>query len=450
MAIDVAQWLLGLGLEQYTSAFADNDIDSSILPELTADDLTALGITSVGHRRRLLSAIAALGTVPQPQTVSASPSTATDAERRQLTVMFCDLVDSTPLSLRLDPEELRQVFSSYHRCIAEVVRRYSGFIAKYMGDGVLIYFGFPIAHEDDAERAVRAGLEITTAVSRLEAAGMQLGSRVGIATGLVVVGDLDSGDVNAVLGDTPNLAARLQAEAPPNGVVIAPATRRLTGAWFRYRELGPRSLKGIPEPVTLTQVLGKKAAESRFAAVRSRLLTPFVGREQELALLTERWETTTRAEGQVVLLSGEPGIGKSRLSEMLRERVKGAGSWIRYQCSPYYTDTALHPIIAQLTAAAGIEPDDLPDIKLDKLERVILPSAIERGIAFPLLADLLSIPVGDRYPPLRIGPELRKVRTLQLLSEQLVLLAAHAPVLAQVEDAHWIDPTTRELVESLI
>jgi len=353
--LDIAEWLRGLGLGQYAPAFAQNAVNWDVLTGLTADDLKEIGVAAVGDRRRLLQAIAKL---PSAATAipEATPTAPASVERRQLTVMFCDLVDSTALSVRLDPEELRNIISAYHRCVIEIARRYAGFMAKYMGDGVLIYFGFPAAHEDDAERAVRAGLEIAAGVSRLDAAGMQLCARVGIATGLVVVGDLDSGDVNAVLGETPNLAARLQAEAPRSGVVIAPATRRLTGSWFRYRELGCRRLKGIPEPVTLTQVMGEEVAESRFAAVRSTVLTPFVGREQELALLTERWRTASGGEGQVVLLSGEPGIGKSRVSEMLREHVKGAGIHIRYQCSPYYTDTALHPIIAQQPGSSRTSP----------------------------------------------------------------------------------------------
>jgi class 3 adenylate cyclase/tetratricopeptide (TPR) repeat protein len=452
--MNVAEWLRGLGLEEYGPAFHDHDIDGEVLRRLTGEDLRELGVASVGHRRRLLDAIAALRDVqPAPAApLAAVPAVgaAGIAERRQLTVMFSDLIDSTMLASRLDPEEMGEVIGAYHRCVAEVVRRFDGFLAKYLGDGVLAYFGYPAAHEDDAERAVRAGLEVTRSVAALRGVGSPLNARVGIATGLVVVGEIGGGETNAVVGETPNLAARLQAEAPPGGVVIAPATRRLTGAWFRYHNLGARPLKGIDEPLPLTQVLDEQPAESRFAATRAALLTPFVGRDQEIGLLLDRWRLASDGEGQVVLLSGEAGIGKSRISEILRERVAEVGTRIRYQCSPYYTDTALFPAITQLRAAARIEPDDPPAAKLDKLEGVISPASIERDVAIPLLADLLAIPTGDRYPTLTMGPELRKVRTSQVLAEQLFTLAQQRPVLVLLEDAHWIDPTTRELFDSAI
>jgi class 3 adenylate cyclase len=248
--------------------------------------------------------------------------------------MFSNLADSTVLASRLDPEEMGEVIGAYHRCVAGAVSRFDGFLAKYLGDGVLAYFGFPTAHEDDAERAIRAGLEITRTVAALSGGGAALSARVGIATGLVVVGEISGGEPNAVVGETPNLAARLQAEAPPGGVVIAPATRRLTGDWFRYHDLGARPLKGIDEPLPLTQVLDEQPAESRFAATRAALLTPFIGREQEIGLLLDRWRLASEGEGQVVVLSGEAGIGKSRISEILRDRVADAGIRIRHQCSP--------------------------------------------------------------------------------------------------------------------
>jgi len=452
--MDVAEWLRGLGLEQYAPAFRDNDVDGEVLRRLTGDDLRELGVASVGHRRRLLDAIAALGDAQPASEASPLPApgrgAAGDAERRHLTVMFSDLADSTILASRIDPEELSEVIAAYHRCVAEVIGRFGGFLAKYLGDGVLAYFGFPVAHEDDAERAVRGGLEITRAVTGLAGGGTPLSARVGVATGLVVVGEIGSGEANAVVGETPNLAARLQAEAPLGGVVIAPATRRLTGDWFRYRDLGMRPLKGIAEPISLTQVLDERIEESRFAASRGALLTPFVGREQEIALLLDRWRLASEGEGQVVVLSGEAGIGKSRICEMLRERVADAGIRIRYQCSPYYTDTALYPVIAHLTAAARIEPAEPPERKVGKLERLIMPAAIGPEVALPLLAELLAISPGDRYPALTMGPELRKVRTLQVLTEQLFALARRGPVLVLLEDAHWIDPTTRDWLDSVI
>jgi class 3 adenylate cyclase/tetratricopeptide (TPR) repeat protein len=452
--MDVAGWLRGLGLEEYGSAFRDHDIDGEVLPRLTGEDLRELGVASVGHRRRLLDAIAELRDVQPAPAAPLAPVPALGAagiaERRQLTVMFSDLVDSTMLASRLDPEEMGEVVGAYHRCVAEVVRRFDGFLAKYLGDGVLAYFGYPAAHEDDAERAVRAGLEVTRRVAALRGAGSPLNARVGIATGLVVVGEISGGEANAVVGETPNLAARLQAEAPPGVVVIAPATRRLTGNWFRYHDLGARPLKGFAEPVMLTQVLGERPAESRFAAIRAATLTPFVGLEQEISLLLDRWRLASEGEGQVVVLSGEAGIGKSRISETLQDRIADAGARIRYQCSPYYTDTALYPVATQLRAAARIEPDDPSATKLDKLERVISPATIGPEVALPLLADLLAIPADDRYPALAIWPELRKMRTLQVLAEQLFALARQRSVLVLLEDAHWLDPTTREWLESVI
>ena len=452
--MDVAEWLRGLGLEQYAPAFRDNDIDGEVLRRLAGDDLRDLGVISVGHRRRLLDAIAALSDPrPAPEASLATVQTTEvigAAERRQLTVLFSDLVDSTMLASRLDPEEVGEVIGAYHRCVADVIGRFDGFLAKYLGDGVLAYFGYPTAHEDDAERAIRAGLELSRRVAALCGGGAPLNARVGIATGLVVVGQISGGEANAVVGETPNLAARLQAEAPPGSVVISPATRRLAGDWFRYRELGARRFKGIAEPMPLSQVLDEQPAESRFAATRAALLTPFVGREQEVGLLLDRWRLASEGEGQFVVLSGEAGIGKSRISEIMRERVSDAGTRIRYQCSPYYTDTALYPIVAQLRAAARIEQDDPPATKLDKLERLVVPSQVEADATVPLLADLLAIPPADRYPVLAMGPELRKVRTLRALADQLFSLARRGPVLVLLEDAHWIDPTTRELIDGLV
>src|SRR6516164_2818895 len=452
--MDVAEWLRGLGLEQYAPGFRDNDIDGEVLRRLTGEDLRELGIASVGHRRRLLDAIAALSdTQPAPEaSLAPAPAlgTAREAERRQLTVLFSDLVDSTLLASRLDPEEYGAVIGAYHRCVAETVGRFDRFLAKDLGDGVLAYFGFPAAHEDDAERAVRAGLELTRAVAALDGRGTQLGARVGITTGLVVVGEIGGREPGTVVGETPNLAARLQAEAPLGGVVIAPATRRLAGDWFRYRDLGTHQLKGVTEPVPVTQVLGERSAESRFAAIRAALLTPFVGREQEIELLLDRWYLAGEGEGQVVVLSGEAGICKSRIAEIVRERVAGAGIRIRWQCSPYHTDTALHPVIAQLTAAARIEIDDPSATKLEKLERLVVPSGSGSEDVVPLLADLLGIRIGDRYPPLTMAPETRRARTLRALAAQLFALSQRRRVLFLVEDAHWLDPTTRELLDSVI
>ena len=324
--MDVAAWLQRLGLERYVPAFRDNDVDAEVLLRLTAEDLRELGVASIGHRRRLLDAIAPLTeVVPRPTTMPAPTVTAAapdapspaDAERRQLTVMFCDLVGSTALSARLDPEDLRTVIGAYHRRCAAVIESAGGFVAKYMGDGVLAYFGYPRADEHDAERAVRAGLALVDAVAGLDtAAGMPLQVRVGIATGLVVVGDLigqGEAQERGVVGETPNIAARLQALAEPGAVVIAPSTRRLTGGLFEYVDLGAVEFRGLGAPVMAARVLRGSAAESRFEALHGHDLTPLVGRDEELALLQRRWQQAKAGEGRVVVLIGEPGIGKSRL-----------------------------------------------------------------------------------------------------------------------------------------
>ena len=352
--MEIAGWLRQLGLGQYEPAFRENDIDFDVLRSLTADDLRDLGIASIGHRRRLLDAIKAL-----PDTEPASPTDAvpTGAERRQLTVMFCDLAGSTALSSRLDPEDLREVIGAYHKVVAEVVAGFDGYVAKYMGDGVLVYFGYPRAHEDDAERAVRAGLALVERIGRLENGADVLASRIGIATGLVVVGDLiGTGDAQerGVVGETPNLAARLQAMAPENGVIIAEVTRRLLGGLFEYRDLGTAEVKGLDAPVAVWQVLRPSTVESRFEALRSASLSPLIGRDAEMELLSRRWERAKEGEGQIVLISGEPGIGKSRLTAALQERLAGEPHVrLRYFCSPYHRDSALFPFISQLEAAGG-------------------------------------------------------------------------------------------------
>src|SRR6516164_4670136 len=358
--MDVGGWLRRLGLEQYEAAFRENKIDDTVLPSLTAEDLKDLGIGFVGHRRKLLAAIASLGAAPPAATVmekSRDGPTPLDAERRQLTVMFCDLVGSTELSSRLDPEDLREVIAAYHRTVADVVRSFDGFVSRYMGDGLLVYFGYPQAHEDDAERAVRAGLGAIVAVRRLDVKSVKLRARVGIATGLVVVGDLigeGSAQEQSVVGETPNLAARLQSLTEPDTVVLAGGTRRLVGDLFEYRDLGPLEVKGIVAPVIACQVLRPSLVESRFEALRGSALTPLVGREEEIDLLLRRWTGAKAEDGQVVLISGEPGIGKSRITEELEGRLHAEPHIrLRYFCSPYYEDSALYPFVDQLGRAAG-------------------------------------------------------------------------------------------------
>ena len=364
----VADWLEKLGLGQYAQRFAENDISFIILTDLTDQDLEKIGVASLGHRRLLLRATAELKlvdktTLAPDAAVSAPPAAAKmdTAERRQVTVMFSDLVGSTALSARMDPEDLREVISAYQKCVAETVGRFGGFVAKYMGDGVLVYFGYPQAHEDDAERAVRAGLELVAAVgARKTPPPLQV--RLGIATGLVVVGDLigsGASQEQAIVGETPNLAARLQGVAEPNRVVIAESTRKLLGNLFELEDLGARDLKGVAGPVRAWAALRQASVEGRFEAFHASGLTELVGREEELDLLLRRWSKAKTGEGQVVLLSGEAGIGKSRLTAALLERLANeAHTRIRSFCSPQHTDSAFYPIIGQMERAAGLTRED--------------------------------------------------------------------------------------------
>ena len=454
--MDIAAWLQGLGLERYAPAFRGHEIDWDALSKLSADDLRDLGMVLGGHRRRLLEAIAALDAKAVATSATAAarytPARA-EAERRQLTVMFCDLVGSTELSARLDPEDLREVIAAYHRAVADVVRGLDGFVAKYMGDGVLVYFGYPNAHEDDAERAVRAGLACIDAVRRLDVKVVKLQARVGVATGLVVVGDLigeGSAQEQSVVGETPNLAARLQALAEPETVVIAAGTRRLLGDLFEYRDLGTIEIKGIVGPVPAWQVLRPSAVASRFEALRGSVLSSLVGRGEEIDLLLRRWARAKADDGQVVLVSGEPGIGKSRIAAEVEQRLHAEPRLcLRYFCSPYHRDSALYPIIDQLGRAAGFARDDPPAARLEKLEALFARAAPpDEDVA--LIADLLSLPASDRHPMPNLSPQRKKDRTLEALIRQLEGLARQQPIVMVFEDAHWIDPTSRELLDLTI
>ena len=442
----IADWLKMLGMSEYAQRFADNRIDFSVLRDLTDQDLKDLGIV-LGDRRKMLRAIGELDAAsPAAPATPTKPVSQDAAERRQVTVMFSDLVGSTALSARMDPEDLREVISAYQKCVAETVRRFGGFVAKYMGDGVLIYFGYPQAHEDDAERAVRAGLELIAAVAGLKTRA-SLQTRVGIATGLVVVGDLiGSGEAQerGIVGETPNLAARLQGVAEPNTVVIAEATLKLLGNLFELQDLGAKDLKGIAAPVRAWAALRASSAEGRFEALHATGLTALVGREEELELLLRRWSRAKSGEGQVVLLSGEAGIGKSRLTAALLERLAGEPhTRLRYFCSPQHTDSAFYPIIGQMERAAGLAHDDTAQAKLDKLDAVLAQTATSAQDA-ALFAEMLSLPNDGRYPALELTPEQRRQRTLEALTAQLAGLARQQPVLMIVEDAHWIDPTSLE------
>jgi class 3 adenylate cyclase/predicted ATPase len=454
--VKIAAWLSGLGLERYVEAFEGNDIDAAVLRTLNADDLRELGVASLGHRKKLLDAIAALRAPAGVPTATAAAPTARAAERRQLTVLFCDLVGSTALASRLDPEDLREVITAYHGCVTEIVAGLDGFVAKYMGDGVLVYFGYPHAHEDDAERAVRAGLRLVDAVGELRTAA-PLHVRIGIATGLVVVGDLigaGAAQEQVVVGETPNLAARLQTLAEPDTVVIAQSTQRLTGGLFEYEDLGAVEAKGFPKPVRAWRVLREGAAESRFEALHGGgASTPLVGREEEIDLLLRRWQQAKEEnEGRVVLLSGEAGIGKSRITRAIQERLAAeAHTRLLYFCSPHHEASALHPFISQLERAAGFEREDVADLKLDKLERLLARSSRDIPRDAALLATLLSIPSGGRYAPRPdLSPQKRKEETLAAWLAQLEGLAASLPVLMILEDAHWIDATSLELLDRMV
>lgn len=457
---DVNSWLHSLGLGEYAPAFAEHGIESDLLPELTDADLQTLGVAALGHRKRLLKAVAALNgaaapgsavapsvaPAPAPTPAAASVSPTPLAERRQLTVMFCDLVGSTALSGRLDPEDLRQLMRRYGEAVSAAVAPFGGQVARFLGDGVLVYFGYPRAHEDDAARAVRAGLRAIAVVDALQP-DTRLQVRIGIATGLVVVGEIAAGTPAAeqtASGETPNLAARLQALAEPGQIVLSEYTRRLLGASFELDSLGPVELKGFALPITAWRVRAERALGTRFEAQHEHALTPFIGRDAELALLLERWALAREGEAQVVLLIGEAGIGKSRIAQSLRTRLAGdAIATVLLQCSPYFTSSALYPVVQHLERTCGMQRTDSPAQRAARLQ------ALTAGLGdTPLgcLLRLMGLPDGGRALPGGASPQEEKLQTLQALLESLQRLAHQQPVLFLVEDAHWIDPTTEELI----
>ena len=450
----IAEWLASIGLGEYAQRFATNAIDLSVVRDLTEQDLKDLGVL-LGHRRKLLRAIAELdGAALAPAVTATEPVPPDEAERRHLTVMFCDLVGSTALSARLDPEDMWRVIASYHACIGEVIGRYQGMIARYMGDGVLAYFGYPRAQEDDAEQAVRAALVLIDAVANLwKNADAALQVRIGIATGTVVVSELlidETPAEQSVVGETPNLAARLQTMAEPGTVLICPSTRRLTGGHFEYRDLGPLTLKGWAEPVPVWQVLGTSGVESRFEAMHKTTLPPLFGRDEEIELLLRRWQHAAQEEGRVVVLSGEPGIGKSHIALGLDERLQGEPHiTLRYFCSAHHTNSALFPFISQLERAAWFERSDPPSEKLSKLG-VLAAQFTADPEHVAVLANLLALPADDRDRLQELSPQKRKEKTLAALLAQLDGLAAQQPVFIIFEDIHWIDPTSLELLAAMV
>jgi class 3 adenylate cyclase/tetratricopeptide (TPR) repeat protein len=454
--MDIGGWLRSLGLGKYEPVFIANAIDIDVVSALTESDLEKLGIV-LGDRKRLLAAIGAMvAGSPAPLAAQAGGQDTKRgrafAERRHLTVMICDLVGSTALSAQLDPEDMGSIFDAYHAACARIILSYDGFLSEFRGDGIIAYFGYPRAHEDDAERTVRAGLDIVAAIAGLETrAGEPLAVRIGIATGLVVVGDLGGEGMaweHAIVGDAPNLAARLQALVEPGTVVIAGSTRRLVGDHFRLRNLGRHAVKGMSHPVEAWTVEGFSGSKGRFETMHPLALADLIGRDDEIEILRECQTIAWNGEAQIVLISGEAGIGKSRIAAALAEKIADEPhTLLHYQCSPYYIDSALLPIIEQLERAARFEAGDTADQRLDKLEALLAMSTSQVRDVAPLFAALLSIPSGDRYPPLALSPVQQRRRTHAALLDQLENLARKQPILIVFEDVHWADATSMELID---
>ncbi|MBD3662596.1 ATP-binding protein [Sulfitobacter aestuariivivens] len=458
---DIQSWLAELGLEKYAPAFAEAEIDSEVLADLVEDDLRELGLP-IGPRRKIWAAIQRLGDPPAspggaakdnaPQEVvadTAAPSS--DAERRHLTVMFVDLVGSTEMATRLDAEDMRNVITGYQNTVAGVVSRYEGFVAKFMGDGVMCYFGWPRADEDDAERAVRAGLAIIDSVRATKAPdGSALATRIGVATGVVIVGDLiGSGATQeaAVVGETPNLAARLQGVAGPNQLVLPSETRRLLGSTYKLTSIGEQELKGMSTPLEAFVVVGETSVESRFAARQSGALTPIVGRDREIELMLERWALAKSGQGQMVIVSGEAGIGKSRITRAVIDEVgKDDHTRITYQCSPYHADSAFYPVVQQIAFASGFTSADGLDTRLDKLEALLG----QDSEMLKLITPMVGLDGTARYGALDLTPAQQRAHTMQSLAKLLVQQSRDKPVLLVYEDLHWIDPTSLELLDLLL
>jgi class 3 adenylate cyclase/tetratricopeptide (TPR) repeat protein len=447
--LEIGEWLRSLGLQSYERAFQDNGIDFEVLPRLTVDDLREIGVEAVGHRRKLLDAILLL------PAAGIAPRAPAPAERRQLTIMFVDLVGSIDLSRQVDPEELRDIMRSYQNSVAGEIARLGGHVAKFLGDGVLAYFGWPQASEDAAERAVRAGLAVAAAVGAVSAAGARLAARIGIATGLVVVGDLlgeGAAKEEAVTGETPNLAARLQQAALPGAVVIADSTRRLIGDLFELAELNALRLKGFTNPVPAWRVIGEGRAESRFEALHGAHVTPLVGRNEELDLILSRWRLAQGRAGQVVLIIGEPGIGKSRLVLALRDRLQAERvRVVSYACSPQHVNSPFFPFISLLEREVGITPDDGPEQRLKRLDSLLCENGgAPSDDALTVVADLLGIHGATPRPLPEMSPQQKKALLFKTFLARLDRLAARSPVLMVLEDGHWLDPTSRELFDQIV
>ena len=448
--MDVEIWLASLGLDQYASLFREHAIEADILPELTDEHLSDLGVP-LAHRLRLLRAIGELESDGQP----AEARTPDALERRQLTALFCDLVGSTELTAELDPEGMADLIRVFQGAVAAAVTRFDGHIAKWMGDAAMVYFGYPRAHEDDAERAARAALALIEAVAALRRKhGAALRVRIGISTGLVVVGELigeGEAQLRGLVGDTPDLAMRLQALTEPDTVAVSAATLRLLGKTFETRPLQPPSSRGHGRPAPAWLIISERENVSRFDASRSETLTPFVGREEEISLLLERWRRAVGGEGQVAMLSGEAGIGKSRILAMLRERLGGERHvQLRYQCSPHHINDSFHPVTGQIWHAAGFVSGEPTSARLDKLERMVESVGLPVEEIVPCMAAVLALPTGGRYPPLDLAPGELKERTIAALIAPAIELAKQTPLLMILEDAHWIDPSSLDLAGRMV
>jgi class 3 adenylate cyclase/predicted ATPase len=452
----ITAWLDGLGLGSYATIFVENAIDLDVLPDLNETDLKRLGV-ALGHRKRILRAIADLSSGSSLPEGASFPDVATpesDRERRHLTVLFCDIVGSTALAVQLDPEELSGVIRRFQATCTTLITHNGGYVARFMGDGILAYFGYPQAHEDDAENAVRAGLDLVAKVGQLLLPSNEpLQVRVGIATGLVIVRPTTgegSAPEQRVFGEILNLAARLQSSAPPNSVVVAKSTRDLLGEGFVCDQLGLCEVEGVSEPIAVSRITGERAVESRFDAKRSAKLTQFVGRQHELRQLLEAWTQAKEGQGQVVLLCGEPGIGKSRIAIALFDLIRDPHITMRIQCSSHHIRSPFHPVIRQLSRAADFEREDGSEVKLEKLEAMLSRVGQASLANAALFAALLSIPNAGRYPAVELTPQRRKDLTIAALIRYLLDLAGTQPVLFICEDVHWIDPTTIELLNQTI
>ena len=453
--MDVGAWLGRLGLQQYAEVFAENRIDAEVLEQLTAEDLKELGVTALGDRRRLLTAIESLREGERVRVSSGEQrrpgdaQTGSAAERRHLTALFCDLVDSTALSASLDPEDYQEIIRRYRSVITDAAGSQGGFVAQYRGDGALIYFGFPAAHEDDAERALRTALLLRDRAQEIQVNGASLQVRAGLATGLVVVGERAEGtkasEPPRIIGETPDLATRLQSLAEPGGIVIDAATSRLVGRMFELSERAATTLKGIERPVQCWNVLGEARVESRFEALRSGE-TPLFGRDEELELLERRWQQAKDGSGRIIMISGEAGLGKSRLVSAFRERIgEDHPTELRFFCSPQHTTTALYPVTAHVTRAANLSSSDAPGQKIEKLAALFTnPDDL------PFIADLLSLPVNPSARLEDFAPQEKRQKVFTALLRRVEELAQDKALFLFFEDLHWIDPTTLELMDILI